>query len=296
MNVHGYLKKRQGLIDRTLHRYLGKCPQHPEKLFEAMQYSVFSGGKRIRPILTLAVGELFGAKQKTLLPFACALELIHTYSLIHDDLPALDNDDLRRGKPTSHKRFGEGIALLAGDALLTEAFDLIARMKGVRALKPEVVLDLIHELAGAAGMDGMVGGQSIDLETEDQVVNLATVEYIHLRKTGALILVAARMGAIIGKAAPKDLGKVSRYGEYLGLAFQITDDILDVDGESSEVSKAETRAAKGSRATYPSVVGLPAARGRAEELLERCLKEMKTFGKEAEPLREIARYVVERAS
>lgn len=296
MNVHAYLKERQGLIDRTLNRYLGECRQHPEKLFKAMQYSVFSGGKRIRPILTLAVGELFGAKQKSLLPFACALELIHTYSLIHDDLPALDNDDLRRGKPTSHKLFGEGIALLAGDALLTEAFDLIARLKAVRALKPEVVLDLIHELARAAGMDGMVGGQSIDLEVEDQVVNLATVENIHLRKTGALILVAARLGAIIGRATPKELGKVSRYGESLGLAFQITDDILDAADESSGVSKAENRAAERTRATYPSIVGLAAARARADELLERCLKEMKTFGKEAEPLREIARYVVERAS
>ncbi len=295
MNVHGYLKKRQGLIDRTLHRYLGKCPQHPEKLFEAMQYSVFSGGKRIRPIVTLAAGELFGAKQKTLLPFACALELIHTYSLIHDDLPALDNDDLRRGKTTSHKLFGEGIALLAGDALLTEAFDLIARLKAVRALKPEVVLDLIHELARAAGMDGMVGGQSIDLEVEDQRVNLATVEKIHLRKTGALILVAARLGAIIGRATPKELGKVNGYGESLGLAFQIADDILDAEGNSSEASKAETRAAEGRRATHPSIVGRAAAKARAEELLERCLKEMKTFGKEAGPLRAIARYVVDRA-
>jgi len=199
-----------------------------------MQYSVFSRGKRICPILTLAVGELFGAQQKSLLPFACALELIHTCSLIHDDLPALDNDDLRRGKLTSYKLFGEGIALLAGDALLTEAFDLIARLKAVRALKAEVVLDLIHELARAAGIDGMVGGQSIDLEVEDQVVNLATVENIHLRKTGALILVAARLGAIIERATPKELGKVSRYGESLGLAFQIADDILDAEGNSSE--------------------------------------------------------------
>ncbi len=185
---------------------------------------------------------------------------------------------------------------MAGDALLTEAFDLIARLKAVRALKPEVVLDLIHELARAAGMDGMVGGQSIDLEVEDQRVNLATVEKIHLRKTGALILVAARLGAIIGRATPKELGKVSRYGESLGLAFQIADDILDAEGDLSEASKAETRAAEGRGATYPSIVGLAAAKARAEELLERCLKEIKTFGKEAGPLREIARYVVERAS
>ena len=296
MNVHAYLKAQQQLIDRTLNQYLGDCSHHPETLFKAMQYSVFSGGKRIRPILTLAVGELFGAKRKFLLPFACAVEMIHTYSLIHDDLPALDNDDLRRGKPTTHKLFGEGIALLAGDALLTEAFDLIARLKTVRPLKSEVVLDLIHEVARAAGMDGMVGGQSIDLEAENQAMNLATVENIDLRKTGALILVSARLGAIIAGAAPKELRKVSRYGEFLGLAFQITDDILDAKGEMSEASGSDTSTGERNSATYPSIAGLAAAKTRTKELLESCLKELKDFGKEAEPLREIARYVVEPAS
>ena len=296
MNVHAYLKAQQGLIDRNLKKYLGDCRHHPETLFKAMQYSVFSGGKRIRPILTLAVGELFGAKKRFLLPFACAVEMIHPYSLIHDDLPALDNDDLRRGKPTNHKLFGEGIALLAGDALLTEAFDLMARLKAVRTLKSEVVLDLIHEVARAAGMDGMVGGQSMDLEAENQAVNLATVENIDLRKTGALILVSARLGAIIAGAAPKELGTISRYGESLGLAFQITDDILDAKGEMSDASRCDTPTGERNSATYPSIAGLAAARTRTNELLERCLKELKDFGKEAEPLREIARYVVEQAS
>ncbi len=318
MNVHAYLKAQQGLIDRNLKKYLGDCRHHPETLFKAMQYSVFSGGKRIRPILTLAVGELFGAKKRFLLPFACAVEMIHTYSLIHDDLPALDNDDLRRGKPTNHKLFGEGIALLAGDALLTEAFDLMARLKAVRTLKSEVVLDLIHEVARAAGMDGtlwadteMVGlplahdllfdvvrslSQSMVLEAENQAVNLATVENIDLRKTGALILVSARLGAIIAGAAPKELGTISRYGESLGLAFQITDDILDAKGEMSDASRCDTPTGERNSATYPSIAGLAAARTRTNELLERCLKELKDFGKEAEPLREIARYVVEQAS
>ena len=224
------------------------------------------------------------------------MEMIHTYSLIHDDLPALDNDDLRRGKPTNHKLFGEGIALLAGDALLTEAFDLMARLKAVRTLKSEVVLDLIHEVARAAGMDGMVGGQSMVLEAENQAVNLATVENIDLRKTGALILVSARLGAIIAGAAPKELGTISRYGESLGLAFQITDDILDAKGEMSDASRCDTPTGERNSATYPSIAGLAAARTRTNELLERCLKELKDFGKEAEPLREIARYVVEQAS
>ncbi len=292
MDVHAYLKTRQGLIDRSLNQYLGACRRHPETLFKAMQYSVFSGGKRIRPILTLAAGDLFGAARSRLLPFACAVEFIHTYSLIHDDLPALDNDDLRRGKPTSHKIFGEGIALLAGDALLTEAFDLVARLKSVRSLRTQTVLDLIHELAHAAGIDGMVGGQSIDLEAENGPVDLAMVEEIHMRKTGALILVSARLGAMVGGAPARDLGKISRYGRSLGLAFQITDDLLDVGVEATEKARRQAQAGELCKATYPSVVGIRAAKQRAEELMADCLKELKGFGKKADPLREIARYVV----
>ncbi|MFQ5850736.1 MAG: polyprenyl synthetase family protein [Candidatus Binatia bacterium] len=295
MDIHDYLKERQGRIDRALDRYLSEWKQHPKNLYKAMAYSVFSGGKRLRPILTLAVGELFGAKQRDLLPFACALEFIHTYSLIHDDLPALDDDDLRREKLASHKLFGEGIALLAGDALLTEAFHLMTRPQVVRALGPKLILEVVHEVAHGAGVGGLVGGQAVDLEVEGQEVNIATVEYIHVRKTGALILTAARVGARIGGATPKELRGISRYAEFLGLAFQITDDILDAEGYSGEAYQAKTDNKERKKATYPSVVGFPAAKARSQELLQNCLKEIDLFGEAADPLRGIARYVVERA-
>lgn len=295
-DIENYLKERKSLIDRSLDRYLRESKRHPQTLYRAMHYGVFSGGKRLRPILLLAAGELFGEKDRLLLPFACALELIHTYSIIHDDLPALDNDDLRRGELANHKVFGEGIALLAGDALLTEAFHLMSRPQVIEALKPKLVLEALHEIAHAAGIGGMVGGQAVDLEAEGQEVNIATVEYIHVRKTGALILTAARVGARIGGATPKDLRRISRYGEFLGRAFQIADDILDAKGQSG--GKGGTRQARDrerKKATYPSVVGLAASKARVQELLQHCLKEIELFGKDADPLRGIARYVVERA-
>lgn len=293
-NIEEYLKHRKSVIDRALGRYLKACSQHPQTLYKAVHYGLFPGGKRFRPILTLACGELFGARQRALLPFACALELIHTYSIIHDDLPALDNDDLRRGELAAHKVFGAGIALLAGDALLTEAFHLMTRPQVVRALESTLVLDLIHEIAHAAGIGGMVGGQVVDLESEGKEVDVATVDYIHVRKTGALIHTAARVGAKIGGASGKELRRISRYAEFLGLAFQVTDDILDAEGLSGTTGQPEGRDRERRKATYPGVVGVAAAKGRVQELLERCLKEVEGFGKEADPLRGIARYVTER--
>ncbi len=281
-DIQDYLKERKSLVDRALARYLKGWGKHPQALHRAMHYGVFPGGKRLRPILALAAGELFGGKRRSLLPFACALELIHAYSIIHDDLPALDNDDLRRGVPANHKMFGEGIALLAGDALLTEAFHLMSRPQVAQSLKPKMALEVMHEIAHAAGVGGMVGGQAADLEAEGREADIATVEYIHVRKTGALIHVAARVGARIGGAGPKELRRISRYGEFLGLAFQIADDILDAAGQG------------GGKATYPSVVGMAASKARVRELLRHCLKEVELFGKNADPLRGIARYVVER--
>lgn len=294
-DIQNYLKERKSLVDRSLDRYLRGSKKYSQTLYRAMHYGVFSGGKRLRPILTLAAGELFGGKRKLLLPFACALELIHTYSIIHDDLPALDNDDLRRGEPANHKIFGEGIALLAGDALLTEAFELMSRPQVAQVLKPEMALETLHEIARAAGVGGMAGGQAVDLEAEGREVNIATVEYIHIRKTGALILVSARVGARIGGATPKELRRISRYGEFLGLAFQIADDILDAKGHNgSRVGSGEARDKEKKKATYPSIVGVAASKSRAQELLQHCLKEIELFGKDADPLRGIARYVVER--
>jgi geranylgeranyl diphosphate synthase, type II len=293
-DFNSYLKERKSLIERALERYLKECKRHPKTLHKAMHYGLFSGGKRIRPILTLAAGELFGTSQRLLLPFACALELIHTYSIIHDDLPALDNDDLRRGEPTSHKIFGEGVALLAGDALLTEAFRLMSAPQVVRSFEPKLVLELIHEISRAAGVGGMVGGQVFDLEAEGQKADIATVEYIHVRKTGALIVTAARTGAKIGGATPKEMRRITRYAEFLGLAFQITDDILDAAGHVSREGGNGDRERK--KATYPSIVGMAVAKARVRELLQHSLKEIEPFGQDAESLRALAHYVTQRST
>jgi geranylgeranyl diphosphate synthase, type II len=295
-DLNRYLLTRRTIIDRALNRYLKTQNGQSQTIRQAMRYGLFPGGKRIRPILTLAAGELFGAKHKNLLPFACAIEMIHAYSLIHDDLPALDDDDFRRGEPTAHKVFGEGMALLAGDGLLTEAFHLMSAPMVTRSLPAASALTLIHEIARAGGVVGLVGGQAFDLEAENnREVDLAAVEYIHVRKTGALILASVRVGAQAAGARAGALRRVSRYGQFLGLAFQIADDLLDMQGqpEGSEASESGRREKK--KATYPSVAGWAQARERLEELLQQALQQLEGFGGEAEALRAIAGYVVGRA-
>jgi geranylgeranyl diphosphate synthase type II len=231
---------------------------------------------------------LFGAQRKSLLSFACAIELIHCYSLIHDDLPALDNDDLRRGKPSCHKRFGEAIALLAGDALLTEAFFIMADPQMARNLGSELVSKLIREVSEAASIRGMIGGQSTELELVEHKVTPVVLEGLDRLKTGALITTAARVGAMIGGASRRDLDRITRYAQSLGLAFQITDDILDAHEVSTNNSNHK------GIANYLSVAGPARASERVEGLLAACLREMQPYGSRAEPLREIARYVVRR--
>jgi geranylgeranyl diphosphate synthase type II len=294
IKLNDYLRTRRTVIDRALNRYIRGPRGRPQTIWRAMRYGVFPGGKRLRPILTLAAGELFHGNQKDLLPFACAVEMIHAYSLIHDDLPALDNDDLRRGVPSAHKAFGEGMALLAGDGLLTAAFHVISSPQVAQGLRTELVLELIHELAHAAGVSGLVGGQAFDLEAETRDANIATVEYIHVRKTGALILAAVRLGARVAGAKPQDLLRVSRYGEFLGLAFQIADDILDYQGEK-RVGRGETGRSEWKKATYPAVVGVVQAKERLQELLQQAHRQLSPFGTGAEPLRLIADYVGARA-
>jgi geranylgeranyl diphosphate synthase, type II len=287
-DIQTYLKQRRAVVDRALDRYFKESRKQSRTIDKAMRYGLFSGGKRLRPILMLASGDLFGADAKAVLAFALAMEMIHTYSLIHDDLPALDDDDLRRGQPTVHKVYGEGIALLAGDALLTEAFHIMTEPRLTRGLDPTLVLNLVHEIARAAGVGGMAGGQAIDLEAEEREADVATVEYIHVRKTGALILASVRVGAILGGAPPKDLRRLSRYGEFFGLAFQVADDIMDTSDLAANGKEFK-------KATYPAVVGITAAKSRARDLLRQCLKELEPFGTKAEPLRAIARTVVEPA-
>ncbi|HWP60749.1 MAG TPA: polyprenyl synthetase family protein [Candidatus Acidoferrales bacterium] len=285
LDIQRYLLERKSLVDRTLEKYLKRDRLLPPKLQQAMRYSVLDGGKRFRPTLTLACGELFGAKRSLLLPFACAIELIHCYSLIHDDLPALDNDDMRRGKLACHKRFGEATALLAGDALLTEAFFIMSAPVLARRLGAPLIARLIREVSQAAGIRGMIGGQSTELELGKHKVTAGVLENLDRLKTGALITAAARVGAMIGRATSADLGRITRYAQALGLAFQITDDILDAH-ELSADHKA--------MANYLSVTGPARATGRVHALLAECLKQMAPYGQRAEPLREIARYVAAR--
>jgi geranylgeranyl diphosphate synthase type II len=295
VNLQRYLEERSRLVDRALARLLPQNGTLPRTLDKAMRYSLFSGGKRVRPILALASGEAVGATSARVMPFACALEMIHSYSLIHDDLPAMDDDDLRRGKPTNHVVFGEGMAILAGDGLLTEAFRVMAE----GALRPAVdraaALRAIREVAAGAGAVGMVGGQVADLEAEGKKPTRTLVEYIHTRKTAALLRAAVRVGALVGGATPGQFARLDRYGAAIGLAFQVADDILDVEGGTAKTGKREGRDAELQKVTYPAAVGIPKAKQYARELLADALAALKSFDQSAEPLRRIAMFVVERA-
>jgi geranylgeranyl diphosphate synthase type II len=257
-----------------------------------MRYSVFAGGKRLRPTLCLEAGRLFGADEKVLLRVGSSLELIHTYSLIHDDLPALDNDDLRRGKPTSHVVFGEANAILAGDALLTLAFEAIAGAEGGAATR---ILQVIQELAHAVGtVTGMVGGQVADLESSDTTGDAARLEYIHSAKTGAFIRVALRSGAILANANLDDMARITAYGEKIGLAFQIADDLLDVLGNQAELGKTIGKDQEQHKATYPAIHGIEASKRIAAQLVEEACERLEPYGARAEILQGIAHYIVGR--
>ena len=287
IDIRQYFRERKSLIDDALGQYLkSDGPQITPLLHKAMCYSVLDAGKRFRPILTLAVGELFGAKRAPVLSFGCAIELIHCYSLIHDDLPSLDNDDFRRGKLSCHKRFGEAIALLAGDALLTEAFFIVSDPVVARVLGAPLMAKLIREISEAAGIKGMISSQGREFELDNCEITSDILEDLDRLKTGALITTAARLGAMIGGATRKDLDRITRYAQSLGLVFQITDDILDADEISNDNHKG--------KANYLSVAGKARASQRVRALFAECLREIEPYGKAAEPLREIARYVTER--
>jgi geranylgeranyl diphosphate synthase type II len=281
-------------VDKELDRLLPPEDQYPPSIHRAMRYSVFAGGKRLRPILCLESGRLFGGDEKSLLGLGSALELIHTYSLIHDDLPALDNDDLRRGKPTSHRAFGEATAVLAGDALLTLAFEVLA----APGLPREACkLRVIHELAHAVGTrDGMVGGQVVDLATTDQTTSSATLDYIHAAKTGALIRAAVRCGALYAQAAEEDLARVTTYGQKVGLAFQIADDLLDVLGSAAALGKSVGKDGQHHKATYPGLHGVEESRRIASRLVREACEMLEPYGRRAQTLQGIAQYLIARNS
>jgi len=287
VDLERYLAARGRLVERAL---AARFPPARARLRQAVRYSLLAGGKRIRPILALAAGEVCGAPARRVLPFACALEMIHTYSLVHDDLPAMDDDDLRRGQPTSHKVWGEGLAILVGDALLTEAFRVMA---GARGVPPARALGAVAEVAAAAGEAGMVGGQALDLAAEGSRASLRRVQDIHRRKTGALLRSAVRVGALVAGADARTLRRLTAYGEHLGLAFQIADDILDASGDPEADGRTDHELGK---ATYPGVLGLAGARAAAARERDAALAALRGLGRAAEALRALAAYVVARAS
>jgi len=296
MDIQTYLQEKKGIIDLALEGYLPKEGEFTGTLHRAIRYSLFASGKRIRPILAIAAYEAAGGCGDVVLPFACAIEMIHTYSLIHDDLPSMDNDDYRRGKPTCHKVFGEAIAILAGDALLTEAFNLMTKqhLSDSECKDGLLLLNLVNEVAWAAGLSGMVAGQVVDIESEGKEVDLPTLEYLHTHKTGKMILASIRVGARLGEADNEMLKRITRYGERIGLAFQIADDILNVEGKAEKLGKSIGTDRLKKKATYPSLLGLEESKRRATELVQLALDALSPFGPEANPLREIAAFIVKR--
>ena len=298
MELNAYLDQQVARVDQALDIFLPDEVKMPHVLHKAMRYSIFAGGKRIRPILMLAACEAVNTSSDVAIPAACSMEMIHTYSLIHDDLPAMDDDDFRRGRPTSHKIFGEANAILAGDALLTQAFRLLSSPVAGSDVSPEVQLRVVNTIALAAGSAGMVGGQIVDMESEGAgfEIDLPTLEYIHTHKTGALIKASIEVGALLGGAAVQDFKALSRYGELAGLAFQIADDILDIVGDSDVLGKDVGSDEARGKATYVSLLGLSEARNRADELRVMALDTIDGLGQDAEPLRQIVNFIVERAS
>ena len=294
-DLQAYLKERRALVDAALERSLPPEETPPPTVHRAMRYSVMAGGKRLRPILVIAGAEAVGGAPDTVMPSACALELIHTYSLIHDDLPAMDDDDYRRGRLTSHKVFGEAVAILAGDALLTLAFKLVAANTAL-VPNPLVLRDVVTELADAAGTCGMVGGQVVDIESEGKTITAETLEYIHRHKTAALIRASLRVGALFAGGDAASVAAISEAGSDLGLAFQIVDDILDVEGTLAELGKSAGSDERKQKATYPALHGIEASRAEARTRIARAKERLATLGPGAVPLGGLADYILERRS
>lgn len=289
-----HMSQKIHLIEEALARYLSWDNTYPSELYESMKYSLTAGGKKLRPILVLAAAEACGGDPQKAMPVACALEMIHTYSLIHDDLPAMDNDDYRRGRLTNHKVYGEAIAILAGDGLLTMAFNLLARAAREEKIDANMMIEIIDEIAYAAGAAGMIGGQVADLAAENKTIQPDELKYIHAHKTGALYRASLRSGAIIAGATEEQLEALTRYGEFLGLAFQITDDILDLEGDSEKLGKLTGSDLKKQKSTYPSLFGLDNSKVMASEAVAKAIGYLDSFGEKASVLRGIAGYLLER--
>lgn len=296
LNLKTYLEEKKAIIEREILRLLGPAENYPPTLYRSMHYSLFAGGKRIRPILSIAAAEAAGGEIEAAIPVAVAVEMIHTYSLIHDDLPAMDNDDLRRGKPTNHRVFGEATAILAGDALLTLAFMILSGDTLKEHIPPGKVLQIIHETGLGSGPYGMVGGQQLDMESEGKKIDFKLLEQMHLKKTGALIRAAIRGGGIAGGATETQLLPLTDYAEKVGLGFQIADDILDVEGCTEETGKSMGKDITQRKNTYPSLIGLEESKALERRLVDGAIEALRGFDERADPLRLIAEYIVERKS
>ncbi len=296
MDIARYMKEKKALIDSFMERYFSRTIV-PDALYESITYSLSAGGKRIRPILCLASYEACGGKAEDVVPYASAFELVHTYSLIHDDLPAMDDDDLRRGKPTNHKVFGEGMAILAGDALLTEAFYLLSNERhAVASIPGSALIRAINEVADGSGMYGMVGGQAQDLLSENEEPDPETLFFIHRCKTAALITAAVKTGGILACCSEERMAGLASYGKSTGLAFQVIDDILDVEGETEVLGKTAGSDEKKKKMTYPKLYGIEESRRKAKELIEAAVDSLTVFDEKAGPLRAIAQCLIERKS
>lgn len=300
-DLKSYLAERRTQVETALDAALSVV--YPEQIYEAMRYSLLAGGKRLRPILCLTTCEMMGASAAVALPTACALEMVHTMSLIHDDLPAMDNDDYRRGKLTNHKVYGEDVAVLAGDALLTYAFEYIATQtpqiaptaqSQIDGAQPQQVLRVIAQLAKAVGAAGLVGGQIVDLASEGKTIDEGTLTYIHLHKTAALLEVSVTAGAILAGADQSAIDSLSRYAQRIGLAFQIVDDVLDITSTAETLGKSVGKDVAAQKATYPSLWGLEASQRKAQQLVDEAIAELADFDQRAQPLRAIARYITAR--
>jgi geranylgeranyl diphosphate synthase type II len=294
ITIEEYLKNKRSLVDNALEDCIPEPAGLAGEVIESMRYSLFAGGKRLRPILCIAGAEAVGGSAHDVLDIACAMELIHSYSLIHDDLPAMDDDDFRRGKPTNHKVFGEAVAVLAGDGLLTLAFNLMARFGLEKGVEKDALLRVIDLIASAAGCKGMVGGQLVDIRCEGKDPDPAVVEYIHRHKTGALIAASVTSGTILAGGTQEEIRSVNRYGQEIGLAFQIADDILNVEGDEDILGKGTGRDRERGKMTYPLVHGVSEAKQIQKQLIGQAIGFLDAFDHRAEPLREIARYIITR--
>lgn len=284
MNFEKYLENKKNVIDEALDKYLPTEEEPTSIIYKAMRYSVFSGGKRIRPILTLAAAELLGNDSKKVIKAACGIELIHTFSLIHDDLPSIDNDDFRRGKPSNHKVFGEAIALLAGDALLVSGFDLVIKNSEVKEIKKQAVLKLIKEICFCIGTENMLGGQVEDINLKDENIKKDDLINLYMKKTAALICLSIRAGAILSGAKQNELKALTKYGENIGLAFQIIDDMLDIMQDQRDIGKP----------TYANKFGLKESKSESERLIKEAKDALDIFENKAETLKNIADYLLTR--